>query len=212
MRDECLSLDRRFTSWQHTRGPGFNPTEVGHIGETDTDSLPGVGYWPGGVDTYFDLYVSGVWNIFRAARLLLLALTVKLSNALGEDYLQHVQAAARVVDDMIASVPYHLTDNLPAFVRQLGLSTEIREPGRFLGGLLLLHPLYVASQMLFLPEKTREYLRACLLWIGSRMGIGQATVLANVSKPPCQRAMRNESNIFLLRQPLSTATTWPVVV
>lgn len=177
-----MALDRRFAIWQTTRIPGFNPTVVGQTAKTDSGSIPRVGYWPGSVHTYFDLYVAGVWNIFRAARLSLLALIVKLSEARGESSSHHVRVTTCVVDDIIASVPYHLTESLPAFVRQLESGTDIRVPGRFVGGLLLMHPLYVASQMQFLPADMRQYLRACLLWIGSNMGIGQATVLANVSK------------------------------
>lgn len=183
LRDECITLDGRFATWQSTRITEFKPIEVAQLGKTESKSDPAVGYWPGTVDTYFDLYVAGVWNIFRAARLQLIALNISLSASLGESYVHQVRDATSVVEDIIASVPYHLTENLPAFVYEARLesSTGILVPGRFLGGLLLVHPLYIASHMGFLPGKMREYLRACLLWIGSRMGIGQATVLANVS-------------------------------
>jgi hypothetical protein len=182
IRDDGKALDRRFVFWKYSRSSAFKPTPIGHIKEAQFGTDIPVGYWPGSIDTYFDLYVAGVWNIFRAARLLLLALNIRCSKELGEDYAHHIRAATDVVEDMITSVPYHLMDNLPAFLLELESASEIREPGRFLGGLLLMYPLYVASRLPFLPEQMREYLRACLLWIGSRMGIGQATLLAKVGR------------------------------
>jgi hypothetical protein len=70
---------------------------------------------------------------------------------------------------MLASVLYHLVENLQVCLRELKTSKEINNPGRLLGGLLLMYPLYVTSRMRFLDRGMREY-----------MGIGQATVLAKV--------------------------------
>ncbi len=182
LKNESIALDRRFANWQDSRVTEFEPTVTGHVIRSPHESAITVGYWPGKVDTYFDLYVAGVWNIFRAARLLLVALIIKLSDTLGDNdsCVDHIHTANRIVKDMIASVPYHLTDNLQVFLSELATSTEIKKPGRSLGGLLLMHPLYVASKMPFLPENMREYMRRCLTWIGSNMGFGQATLLAKV--------------------------------
>lgn len=182
LRIESTILDRRFAVWQDSRAAEFKPVVVGHVGQSRSESRISVGFWPGNVDTYFDLYVAGVWNIFRAARLLLIALIIKLSDTPGGNgsCADYIHAANCIVEDMVASVPYHLTDNLPDFLSELKTSTEIRDPGRFLGGLLLMHPLYVASKMPFLSKQMLEYIKACLLWVGSHMGIGQASLLAKV--------------------------------
>ncbi|KAB5560063.1 hypothetical protein GE09DRAFT_962485 [Coniochaeta sp. 2T2.1] len=177
MTDECLALDRRFAAWQATRPREFMPTEVGKMGHRDR-ARPTVGYWPGNIDTYFDLSVAGLWNIFRATRLQLLSQIIQLSEGLGEDPSVHVHAAICAVDSMVASIPYHLTEDLHNFVSESASNTEIRTAGPFLGGLLLLHPLYYTLRMPFLSAEMRGYLRDCILWIGTRMGIGQATVLA----------------------------------
>jgi hypothetical protein len=188
LKKESLALNLRFTSWQSSLIPEFNPTVIGHISsqrKSETE-IPPVSYWPGAnVETYFDLYVAGVWNIFRTARLLLLALIIKLelSDLDGSDVEEYIHTANKIVEDMLASVPYHLVDNLQVFLRESHTSNEITYPnsGRVLGGLLLMHPLYVSSRMGFLDKRMREYMRGCLGWIGEHMGIGQATVLAKVS-------------------------------
>ena len=179
---ESIALNQRFDEWEDSRVIEFKPTKIGNVRQRHKESEIAVGYWLGKVDTYFDLYVASVWNIFRAARLLLIKLIIKLSDTIGENdnCIEHIHTANRIVEDMIASVPYHLTDNLQVFLSQLSRNTEIIDPGKYLGGLLLMHPLYVASEMPFVPEKMQEYMRKCLAWIGLNMGLGQATLFANV--------------------------------
>jgi hypothetical protein len=178
--NECTDLDRRFAQFQNSRPSDFQPTVSGKIVRNESDADIAVGYWPGRVDTYFDLYVAGVWSIFRAARLLLLAFILDLSDRLGktDTCVDHMYIANCIVKDMVASIPYHLAENLQHFLNKPARGTV--DPGRSLGGLLLMHPLYVATQMPFLPEKMHAYMQKCLAWIGSNMGLGQATLLAKV--------------------------------
>jgi hypothetical protein len=193
LKANCIALDRRFAEWQDSRVPEFQPIVTGHIKRRAYESEIAVGYWQGKVHTYLDLYVASAWNIFRAARLLLLTLIIKLSGTLGSDesYVDHLHTTNRIVEDIVASVPYHLVDNLPGFLSKLAASTEITDPGRPLGGLLLMHPLYVASKTPFLSRNIREYMRKCLKWIGSNMGLAQATLLAMV----------REARYLLLKSP-----------
>ena len=182
LRMRCVALGQQFSKWQDSVPSDFNPTMVGRVPHNPRGVEIGVGYWPGTLDTYFDLYVAGVWNIFRTARLLLISLIIQLSDALVDhDYsAAHIHNANRMVADMIASIPYHLADNLHDFLDGLATRESLTNPGRTLGGLLLMHPLYVASRMWFLPDDVREYMRRCLIWIGSYMGLGQAALLAKV--------------------------------
>lgn len=187
LKNESIALDRRFADWQESRAAEFKPTIAGHIIWSQYELETAVGCWPGKVDAYFDLFVAGVWNVFRAARLLLLALIIRLSDAIQDkdSRTDHVHTANGIAKDIIASIPYHLADNLQIFLNAVPTETEITNPGRSLGGLLLIHPLYVTSQIPFLPENMREYMRRCLIWIGSNMGLGQADLLAKVRETSC---------------------------
>lgn len=187
LKEESVALERCFAYWQSSRVSEFKPTIVGHVSAINHDSEIEAGYWPGKVEMYVDLYVAGVWNVFRVGRLLLVALIIDLSDKMGnsDSCISYINTANYIVADIIASVPYHLADNLQAFMSELGTGTGILEPGKSLGGLLLMHPLYLTSNMLFLPEPTREYMRRCLTWIGSNMGFGQATILAKVRSKRC---------------------------
>ncbi|PVH86156.1 hypothetical protein DL98DRAFT_510819 [Cadophora sp. DSE1049] len=175
--DECIELDRHFEQWHEDRAPEIRPTTICSVNHDPDAERVTAGYWPGTIDTYFDLYVAGVWNIFRTARLLLLNILLSTPDKYG-NLAQFVKTANHIVEDIFASIPYHLADNLPVFVDGIGRKETI-DPGRTLGGLLLMYPLYAVSTLTFLCDKTREYTRACLQWIGEEMGIGQAGLMAN---------------------------------
>jgi len=74
LKDEVMALDRDFATWQRAQVNDFKPRTVSHVTQEQAASNRGVGYWPGRVDTYFDLYVAGVWNTSRTARFLLINL------------------------------------------------------------------------------------------------------------------------------------------
>lgn len=173
-----MILDQELAMWQNIRCPDFNPRTVGSV----NGSRLGVGSWPGRVDAYFDLYVAGVWNTSRTARLLLISLILKLSKLLNDnqEHTRQQKDALYLSEDIIASIPYHLSEDLQAFLREKGNNEEAMNPGRPVGGLLLMHPIYVASTLLIVPQQMREYMRDCLAWIGTYMGIGQASIFAKV--------------------------------
>jgi len=186
LKQEAIALEKDLAQWQYTRCANFNARVAGHISRTQAgSSKPGVGYWPGKVEAYFDLYVAGVWNTSRTARLLLISLILKLSSVTydADTYAREQKEAQVLVDDIIASIPYHLSDGLPRFLAEGGKGEGLLEPGRPVGGLLLMHPIYVASTLLIVPQEMREYLKDCLSWIGINMGIGQASVFAKVRLP-----------------------------
>jgi hypothetical protein len=155
-----------------------------------------VGYWPGKVDTYFDLYAAGVWNIFRAARLLLIALIIKFSDTLGENDTSfgHFHTANHIVEEIVASIPYHLTDNLQAFLSQRSTRTEITDPGKHLGGLLLMHPLYVASEMTFVPRKDARVPAKMpyMDWVEYEVGAGHSVSKCERSGPLIPRTVPSD--------------------
>ncbi len=67
------------------------------------------------------------------------------------------------------------------FIRDVGKNAAAAmNPGRSVGGLLLMHTIYVASNLSIVPQQIRLYLKDCLEWIGMYMGIGQASLFAKV--------------------------------
>ena len=194
LKREAITLDQAFAKWQETQVEDFNPWIVGHVSQVQAGSKLGVGYWPGRVDTYFDLYVAAVWNISRTARVLLINVILKLSGILNDnqDHTREHQDVLRLVEDIVSSIPFHLAEDLHVFLREMGHvavgkadiekknAAAILNPGRPVGGLLLMHPIYVASKLSIVPQQMREYMSECLEWIAEHMGIGQASLFAKV--------------------------------
>lgn len=183
LQNEALELDRAFQTWEQTREKSFHPSTVFHIEDNHDSSQCHVGFWPGKVDTYFDLYTSAVWNIYRASRLVLVDLILKLSNALNDGRSPDAEneVAASLIDGVLASVPFHLAEDLHSFPREVHTSTSINNPGRAVGGLLLMHSISLTSHLGIVNYPTQEYLKRCLQWIAENMGIGEAAILAQVS-------------------------------
>lgn len=183
LKDQCIAMDQRLAQWQTSRLPEFRSTTIANISRTQQQDKVEVGHWPGSVDTYFDLYVAHVWNVFRTARLLLISIMHRVWQVCEKsaDVYKLSAAATSIAEDMISSIPFHLVESLPAFIKDLSTSEPMAQPGRAIGGLLLMHPLHIASNLPFLPEPTKQYMRDCLSWIGSHMGIGHADLLAQVN-------------------------------
>ncbi|KAL3476659.1 putative C6 transcription factor [Aspergillus californicus] len=180
--EEATALNHELRIWQETRSDDFKPTTLGYINTDSSSSNPEVGQWPGRVDSYFDYHVATIWNISRTARCFLLYLMIQLSDSTGMgdtlNYSIFQYDAQKQAEDLIASVLYHFTEDIQVFLRD---KTTTPNPGRPAGGLLLMHPLYVLSRLPIIPIEMKEYLKKCLMWIGSHMGIGQASLLAKSS-------------------------------
>jgi hypothetical protein len=90
------------------------------------------------------------------------------------------QQSRVLIDDILASIPYHLANDPREYLDAIASGTTPLI-GRPVGGLLLLHPLYVLASCSIVPDPIKDYVRRCLGWIGQYMGIGQARLMSKVS-------------------------------
>lgn len=194
---EAYSWDRDLARWPATRS--YEPAEVSKT-ESQTQSRRPP-WWPPKADTYFDcmdtlsascyspltmmlaVYVAAAWNTYRKNRLLLLNVIVQCLERLQEkDAHGRKQAeAAGLAKDVLASIPFHLTYASGSLRQVSSLNVGGIAVGKTIGGMLLMHPLYVASNLPIVPAQLRAHMRECLAWIGGHMGIGQASVFSKVS-------------------------------
>jgi hypothetical protein len=129
------------------------------------------------------VYAATVWNTYRKIRLLTLDVIIRCSKRLEKRNSFHNEEneAEELLGDLFASIPFHLFSNSTKFARQadnvLGLAII---PGKSIGGLLLMAPLFVISNFSIVSPKMQVNMRECLAWIGTNMGIGQATILSKV--------------------------------
>lgn len=137
------------------------------------------------------VYVAAVWNTYRKAHLLVVEVVaqckcrLRLAECLYTHTATQEEAEARkLADEIAATIPFHLLSRLQRPEVFDGLTTGLTTgptPAPVAGALLLMHPLWVVQTCLVSHQPTKELAREALGWIGSNTGIGQASLLADVS-------------------------------
>ncbi len=129
------------------------------------------------------VFVAAVWNIYRKTRLLLLNIIVRSAKRLGDRYACQDEKAEveDLASDMVASILFHISGNVETFMRNVNNDSNLSiVPGKAIGGVLLMHPLFVTANLSVVSPSVQSHMRNVLAWIGAYMGIGQATLLSKV--------------------------------
>ncbi|MCJ1390674.1 hypothetical protein MMC18_003535 [Xylographa bjoerkii] len=163
---------------------------IGIIPSNSDSTRHEVGYWPGPVLGYYDLYVACVINSYHKSQLRVLNVIVRCHWAIihlpqdAEIDPFIWEEARNLTLDIVASIPYYLAENVQVFLDQAlasDMTSKAMVPGPSVGGLLLMHTLYMVSKLSVVDPVLKVYLKDCLAWIGRNMGIGQATMLSEHS-------------------------------
>jgi len=141
------------------------------------------------------VYVSSVWNTYRKCHILILDRQVRCAKKLqakltgsGETSTQQQEQWQREADILAraiaSSIPFHLTrlNELESADNPLDMEAKLEEVGRSAGGLLLMHPMNVVAKMSIVSPELQNYARDIMSWIAQEMGIGEASVLSDVSE------------------------------
>ncbi|OJJ67353.1 hypothetical protein ASPBRDRAFT_200072 [Aspergillus brasiliensis CBS 101740] len=181
--DCALALELAFSQWGTNRDASWNANTVGFITQKDAEASSCPFAWGGPVHAYLDIYVAAVMNTYRKTYLMLLDVLIRLAFRMGDsnqaDNVTTWEKQAHIlIDDIVASIPYHLTNNPHKYQQDVLSPTSSPRVGRSVGGLLLLHPLFVLSTCSTVPQPIQKYALKCLAWIGKYMGIGQGTLMS----------------------------------
>ncbi|KAI9829494.1 MAG: hypothetical protein M1819_006314 [Sarea resinae] len=207
--DRALELDAALalwpstlpTTWKRTRHTRVKPTP----GDSDNEILE---EYPKNVDTYTDIWTASVWNSYRVARMFTLSIIIRvISLSLGGSVLDpdfenkhpevllipaYGQAKERLqemVDEVCASIPYHI-----GYTTDTKASRELYESQKFrpsipdgilgakaLGGTFLISPLVVARSAMTTPGDQRRWIRGRLMAIAQQYRANIAKILAEVN-------------------------------
>jgi hypothetical protein len=129
------------------------------------------------------VYISTIWNTYRKVRLMIIDVIISCASKLNirNSFHSHMSTAQDLVDDMVASLCFHLCADVPDLVRNVESGAPFcLTPGKSLGGLLLMHPLFIVSSLSITKVQQCHNMREALVWIANRMGIGQAQSLLKV--------------------------------
>ncbi|KAF2810506.1 uncharacterized protein BDZ99DRAFT_313898 [Mytilinidion resinicola] len=174
------NLDDELANWATTRLHRWQYRTIGKFDPLMTEFKEGFFWLFGRVDVYADLYISTIWNTYRKVRLMIIDVIFSCASKLNmrNSFQPQVSTAQDLVDDIAASLCFHLCADVPDLVRNAESGAPFCvTPGKSLGGLLLMHPLFIASGLSITKVQQRRNMREALVWIADHMGIGQAQSL-----------------------------------
>ena len=126
--------------------------------------------------------------------LMIYHLTIRLDDA---GLAQEAKAEAHhTAECLISALPYLLLEDPYALVDKN--SPPVPTPGKAIGGMLVLHPLFMASTLMTeLDENLSRHISKVLQWIGTEMGIGQGLVLAKANKLAISRRYLSDAHVIV---------------
>jgi hypothetical protein len=195
--DEARAINEGFEKWAASQPDEWKPKTISHGHGVSRHNLSWVS---GRVDEYLDrkylsffwdlrlyakniVYVAAVWNAYRKNRLFILNTIVRCLKRLEQERscLEEMLQVEELIADQLAAIPFHLAANVRSFAEQLNDNLALTiVPGKSIGGLLLMHPLYVASHLSVVNPRVQAQVKDCLSWISINMGIGEAKLLSTV--------------------------------
>jgi hypothetical protein len=183
---EALRKEYAFSQWDKNLDTSWLANTIGYVTEAEAQSSSCPFCWHGAVHSYFDVYVAAVMNTYRKTYLMLLEALIRTASHIepvhyADTITKWTHKTRLLADDIVASIPYHLASNPHDYLRAITSQKGTPDIGRCVGGLLLLHPLYVLSTSSILLPPTKSYVKRCLAWIGQYMGIGQGTLMSKVN-------------------------------
>ncbi|GKZ51080.1 hypothetical protein AbraIFM66951_004895, partial [Aspergillus brasiliensis] len=160
--DRALALELAFLQWGTNRDASWNANTVGFITQKDAEASSCPFAWGGPVHAYFDIYVAAVMNTFRKTYLMLLDVLIRIALRMGgsiqtDNVTIWEKQAHILIDDIVASIPYHLSNNPHEYQQDVLSPTSSPRVGR---------------------SPIQKYALKCLAWIGKYMGIGQGTLMS----------------------------------
>ena len=137
------------------------------------------------IDFYVDLNMAGIWNSYRSTRILILSTVLdcisQVKEPIDENLLHHTAVAVRtiqeLIDDICASVPYHMGTKICAgtidkacveypFTTDAKFLPEQRRKAAALAGWLLLEPLKAGLSVTSLRRGQKEWIKNQLVRVG----------------------------------------------
>lgn len=162
------------------------------------DHVPGGDYskaevFPGRVDVYSDFWIASVWNLTRATRLVLAAITIRcaawvcwpVDYRTTPEYATASQICVNTIADIIASVPYHLgwhtkRKHLFANIELSGFACGEESSSKSLPGYFLIWPLTCLITQDHATDAQRQWVSGRLRYIGDELGLKYSKTLSKV--------------------------------
>ncbi|KAJ5204854.1 uncharacterized protein N7498_005733 [Penicillium cinerascens] len=163
---------------------------------------------------YQNLWVCSTWNQYRCARIIVSEIILshirQMSHSsslrsLSDEIRLHCKSLRSTIQrlslDICRSVPFHLGAN------QKDASPNFPPPESYIGGLMLLWPLFLAGVVESPSHSQRRWVVSCLRMIGNTMGLDQALALMDIvaSDPGILHHVLEEDESAITEEPAISA-------
>ena len=203
--EDAQRVDRDLAAWSLEVPDSWKYKTLGLCKQTDEPNTAEL--HPGPIHGYNDIWTARHWNVYRSYRILCQAIILNCLERLiptseiasSDVYRRTAATLQKMVDDICASVPYHL--GFPAPIYDLEINTSpynfqdwskddydpptdnFFRTARYrhapaTGGYFLIWELFVAADVIVIPKTQRDWVVNRLRHIGAKYGLSQATVLA----------------------------------
>ena len=185
------ALDAELIAWLAALPPGFS-YEHHTASPYDFDfqqRCRGLTLYDDQYHVYPNLWVCNSWNQYRCARIIVSEIILshirQMSDSsslrsLSDEFRMHCRTLRatirRLAVDICRSVPFHLGAHLDPHVPANG----VPPPEGYLGGLMLLWPLFLAGVVENPNHQLRRWVVQCLRMIGNTMGLDQSLALMDI--------------------------------
>ncbi|KAJ5610632.1 hypothetical protein N7510_007351 [Penicillium lagena] len=175
---EATAVDQLLLQWQQDLPPRWayrraQPPPTRSRNQADAEAL----FFDETYHIYPDAWACNIWNFYRVGRILLHRLIyVRIQNNNYPTSHSTNEALSNLAREIAQSVPYALGHIGSAREAEVELTSSVN----FLGGFIVMWPLFLASDVAPLGSALREWAIERLEVIGHCMGIGKAQFMARV--------------------------------
>ncbi|EKG09917.1 hypothetical protein MPH_13007 [Macrophomina phaseolina MS6] len=175
-------VDSDLQEWANSLSDNWAHRTIAYTTEMPTD-VRTAERWIGPVHAYADVWTSHIWNDYRITRVFTLSIIMACCSVISpkstdlsvKALLANAHFISQgLIDDLCASVPFHMSFDLQNRVIQ---ADQDREAAEALGGFLLVWHVFVAANVECIPEHQRAWLQGRLLHIGREFGLSHAQML-----------------------------------
>jgi hypothetical protein len=204
----CQHLDTALVTWRETIPSDWEYTSRPNGTSAQDDFNPETSeVYPGKVDVYPDIWIARAWNSYRTTRIFAQAVILRsVAWLAGSDTqnprvisqiaaaLQARQIVQQMVDEICASVPFHLghpmttSKETPSTFGDnpyTNAANSLEDPTtENLGGYFILWPLYLARSTRIIPSGQERWITFRILSVARQHGIDDELVVTKLSEPP----------------------------
>ncbi|KAH7369702.1 hypothetical protein BKA65DRAFT_3593 [Rhexocercosporidium sp. MPI-PUGE-AT-0058] len=188
------ALEAECVEWEAALPDEWRPRTVSWVDQVPGGDITKAEVFPGKVDMYTDISIANLWNQMRVARLFISGAVVRCAAWICSpvdyrttpEYAQAVRLSVDLITDVIAATPYHLGWR----VSQGGIlkSGDFASPysgdsgvtsSKAIGGVFMMWPLFSISNMDYISDAQRVWVKGRLMYVSETLGLNHAKVLSN---------------------------------